>query len=554
MFRNRYRQILWFFGRAILSFGWWDILLPAIGLKKWAEETRPARLRRTAASFRALAVQLGGVMIKVGQFLSARLDVLPKEVTEELSGLQDEVRPEKFIDIQTVVEAEFGTALSEKFAAFDEQPLASASIGQVHRAQIAVHLDGQAKQTQAVVVKVQRPHIEEIVAVDLSALSVVGRWLNYYGPIRKRADVPALLEEFSRTLEEEIDYLHEGKNIERFAENFANDTHICIPKVYWSHTTRQVITLEEIVAFKITDYAAIEESGINRAEVADRLINTYLKQIFEDRFFHADPHPGNLFVLPLNDAEPGRSRDWKLVFVDFGMTGEISEQLLQGLKELLIAAGTRDAPRLIRAYKLMGIILPGADIQLLEKASAKAFERFWGKTAPELMELRNTEAVEFAKEFGDLLYDMPFQIPQNLILLGRSLGILSGLCSGLNPDFNFWTSAVPYAEKLIRAEKGEGWQFWLGEISNLAQTVIGFPKRTEALFTRLEQGKLEIQLPDTNLQLRRLNQSIWGLAKAVIFAAILIPAVQLYLNGHWLESGIMGSVGLIIFGWFIFGR
>jgi predicted unusual protein kinase regulating ubiquinone biosynthesis (AarF/ABC1/UbiB family) len=253
---------------------------------------------------------MGGVLIKVGQFLSARVDVLPPEFTAELEGLQDEVPAEDFQAVRKVAEAELGAPLSQRYETFDETPLAAASLGQVHRARLLPSaisapngVRDEACQTQPataeVVVKIQRPDIEEIIATDLSALRTVGKWLDRYRPIRKRADVPALLAEFTRILYEEIDYLAEGRNAETFAANFADWPGVRVPQVIWTHTTRRVLTLENVWAIKITDYDAIARAGVKRAEVASRLLDTYLKQIFEDGFFHADPHPGNLFVQPL---------------------------------------------------------------------------------------------------------------------------------------------------------------------------------------------------------------------------------------------------------------
>jgi predicted unusual protein kinase regulating ubiquinone biosynthesis (AarF/ABC1/UbiB family) len=245
---------------------------------------------------------MGGVLIKVGQFLSARLDVMPREVTEELSGLQDEVQPEQFGPIKALIEAEFGKPLEQIFTEFDPQPFASASIGQVHFARLCSQ-EGNSTDCPEVVVKVQRPAIEEIVRIDLSALQIVSRWIQKYKPISKHMDMPRLLDEFSHTLYEEIDYIHEGKNAEIFAENFKDLEKVRVPHVIWSHTTKRVLTLENVMGIKITDYDAIESAGIDRVKVAKSLFGTYLKQIFEDRFFHADPHPGNLFVQPADEGD-----------------------------------------------------------------------------------------------------------------------------------------------------------------------------------------------------------------------------------------------------------
>ncbi len=554
MIQNRYRRILWFFARVILSIIWWSIVLPKIGLRRLSQRNRAERLRLIAVRFRALAIDMGGVMIKVGQFLSARLDILPSEITDELSGLQDEVRPENFESIRKVLEAEMNMPLESRFAGFEHDPLASASIGQVHRARLIEDLTlGIGAQSLPVVVKVQRPDIQKIVETDLAALRVVSGWIQYYPPIRKRANAEALMAEFSRSLYEEIDYLLEGSHAETFASNFASQPNICVPRVFWSHTTRRVLTMEEIEAIKITDYEQIEAAGIDRAEVANRLFDTYLKQIFEDRFFHADPHPGNLFVFPLHQGE--EPVQWNLVFVDFGMTGTVNSNQITALREILIAVGTQDIPRLIRAYQIMGILLPGADLKLLEKATRRVFERFWGKSTTEMVSMGQQEAVAFAEEFGELLYELPFQVPENLILLGRGVGILSGICTGLNPDFNVWTRVMPYARRLIEAESGKsGRGVVLDETLNILRTLITLPKRTEALLERIEQGRLEIQTPDLKGQVDRLEKRLQRLTGVILFTAFFAGGVQLYLADAVSLAIACGAAGLITLAWTLFSR
>jgi len=367
MFRARYRRIIFFFGRVILSFIYWDLILPRIGFQNWANKTRSKRIRRSSAAFRSLAVQMGGVHIKVGQFLSSRVDVLPAEVIEELEGLQDEVPAESMDSIRVVVEGEFGAPLEEKYAFFDPKPLAAASLGQVHRAKLHIEPENQSNHEIYasfpcdeigcdVVVKVQRLNIEKIISTDLAAFRTVGAWLNRYKPIRRRANIPALIREFTRILYEEIDYLAEGRNAETFAANFECNRRVRVPKVVWTHTTRRALTLENVWAIKITDYDEITQAGISRADVASNLLNIYLKQIFEDGFFHADPHPGNLFVNP-HVRKSSSSRldgiDWELTFVDFGMVGRVPSDLRNGLRELLIGIGTRDSSRVIKAYQMM---------------------------------------------------------------------------------------------------------------------------------------------------------------------------------------------------------
>lgn len=509
-------------------------------------------MQSIARSFRAEAVRLGGVMIKVGQFLSARLDVLPRAITDELTGLQDEVAPESYENIRKVVEKEFNCSLEDKFIEFQSSPIASASIGQVHLARLRSPHDDTTEQIGNVAVKIQRYHIEKIVETDLAALRVVAKWIKSYPSIKKRVNLPALLEEFSTSLYEELDYLHEGKNAEMFTKNFAGRSDILVPGVIWSHTSRRVLTLEYLDAIKITDYSAIDTAGISRAEVAARLLDTYLKQIFEDHFFHADPHPGNLFVKPNVNGDP---KAWKLEFVDFGMAGVVPDRLLVCLRDILIALATRDSKRIIKAYQDLGILLPGANLDLLEKATNKVFERFWGKTTPEMMKFHHSEATAFVAEFGELIFDMPFQVPENMILLVRCLGILSGMCTGLYPEFNIWTSLMPYAQKLVESETGGGkFDTILKEIEHFAMVLIGLPRKTDALLTKLEEGRLEVRQPELESSFRKVELSVRKLTAAILFAVMTWAAVQLFSTSEDLPGTIFATGAAISLLWILFGR
>jgi len=267
--RQRYRRIVFFFAGVLITLIFWDLLLSNLGFRSWAQRNRHKRLERFAAQYRQLAIDMGGVLIKVGQFLSARVDVLPNEITDELAGLQDEVPPEEFSDILRVLETEFNSPLNELYLEFNETPVAAASLGQVHQAKLNIdepanNNNGPHKDNRPanVVVKIQRPDIENVIATDLAAIRTVGKWLRRYKPISKRANIPALIQEFSHTLYEEIDYLAEGKNAEVFGSNFKNRPGVRVPVVVWSHTTRRVLTLEDVSAIKIFDYESITASGI----------------------------------------------------------------------------------------------------------------------------------------------------------------------------------------------------------------------------------------------------------------------------------------------------
>ncbi|HKJ27557.1 MAG TPA: AarF/UbiB family protein [Anaerolineales bacterium] len=539
MIRSRYRRILFFFGRVLAALFFWDILLPRIGFRRFSERGRSARLQRIARSYHDLAVRLGGVHIKVGQFLSARLDVLPEEITEELIGLQDEVPPERFEDIRVLAEQELGAPLTETFAWFDKTPMAAASLGQVHRAHLK-EADALEFGTH-VVVKIQRPNIESIIETDLSALKIVSRWVMRYRPIRKRINVPALLAEFTKVLYQEIDYVAEGQHAQIFAENFEGVPGIRVPAVDWSHTTKRVLTLEDVLAIKITDYDEIDQAGIDRAEVANRLFDAYMRQIFEDGFFHADPHPGNLFVDPNGTEE----QPWHLTFIDFGMVGRIPPNTREGLREFLIGLGTKDAKRIIESYKILQILLPGADLDLIEQAESAMFDRFWGKSMDELRNIEFEEMHKFAQEFRELVYDMPFQVPQDLIFLFRTVAILSGICTGLHTDFNLWTVMAPYTEKMVAEEAGAS--TWLREAGLILQTLIALPRKTENIIDRLNRGGLVVQTPAAERGLRTINHNLRRLVYAVLFFALLSNGVDLYLaQPGWGAYVLLGGAGFFL--------
>lgn len=558
MFRTRYRRIVFFGARILLSLAYWELLLPRLGLGKVVKRTRSERFRRIARSFRGLAVQMGGVLIKVGQFLSSRVDVLPIEVTDELSGLQDEVPPALFADIRRVAEAELGGTLEEKFQTFDPEPLAAASLGQVHRATLPGSMDPAALFTSAadqapspkveVVVKILRPQIEQIIETDLAALRTVGAWIHRYPPVCRRINVPGLLSEFTRVLLQEVDYLAEGRNAETFAANFKNFPGIRVPKVYWSHTTRRTLTLENVLAIKITDYEAIEGASVDRKEVASRLLDTYLKQIFEDGFFHADPHPGNLFVQPQEGAS------WLLTFVDFGMVGQVPPNLRMGLREMVIGVGTQDVARVVRSYQMMDLLLPGADLKLIERAGARVFERYWGKNMNELTSVSYTEMNEFADEFRELLYDLPFQVPQNVIFLGRCVGILSGMCTGLDPEFNLWDHLAPFARKLIAQEARHAGENWLGELEKMARSLVAAPRRIDQVLALLEQSDLSIHTPDVAKEVQRLDTVLRRLIAAILFTGLLIGGIQMYLAANPVPAYILLAGALLSLFYTLFSR
>ena len=528
---GRYRRILVFFGGVILHFIWWDLLLGRIPLvRNWVRQSRPERFRRWARRFRGLALDMGGVMIKLGQFFSSRVDVLPPEITDELQGLQDEVPPESWPRIQAVLRAELGTSVG-RFARIEEEPLAAASLGQAHRAWLLPD-EPDGALGESVVVKVQRPFIEQIVRIDMDALRVVARWVMFYPPIGRRADVPALMDEFALTLWEELDYLSEADNAERFSQMYADSDEIIIPAVYRDHSTARVIVLEDVEAIKVTDVESLEAAGIDLKQVADRLLETYFQQIFEEGFFHADPHPGNLFIRPYPESiwETSQPRPFWLVFIDFGMVGRVPDLMGDNLRKVLVSVTKRDAQQLTEAYSDMGFFLPHADLDRITEAQETVLDRIWGRNLLDLARPDPREVQELGLEFRDLLFEFPFQVPQDFIYLGRCLGMVSGLVSLLDPEINPWYQIEKFGEALIKSQDVRG--FTAETAWALIRPYLSTPMRIQKLLDTVEKGRLQVQtVPDreTLRRLDRIEKRLGQVAWSVFGAAGMISATLIYL-------------------------
>ena len=521
--RARYRRILRFAGIYMVQSWWYELLLPRIGLGRIAARTRARRMRTIARRFHALAVSLGGLMIKVGQFMSSRLDVLPPEITKELEGLQDEVPPVAFDAIRALAEAELGVPLARAFAWLDPEPVAAASLGQAHRGRLTDE-DARDAGFADVVVKVQRPGIEDIVAVDLAALRRVAGWLDRVRVVRSHVDLPALVEEFAQTSAQEIDYLHEARNAERFAENFADDPRVGVPRIAWERTTRRVLTLSDVTAIKINDLDALRAAGIDPAAVATAFANVMFDQLFVDGDFHADPHPGNIFVT-LTPGDP--ARPFVLTFIDFGMMGEIPDRLRRGLQRVIIAVASRNSAQMIESIRDVGVLLPSADTAELERAMTALFARFGGMGFAELQRVDPKEFREFGIQFGDVIRSLPFQLPENFLLIVRTVGLTSGMCSSLDPEFNVWDAVEPYADQLLRDEGGSFLQAAAKEVASTAGLLARLPRRVDDIVTRLDEGRLSVDSPTLEKRARRLERMGRRVVSAVLFAGLFIGGAVL---------------------------
>ena len=530
--RRRYLRVVRYFAGVFAHFIFWEIVLRGLLGRSFVERSATRRWQRIARRYRGLAVELGGVLIKLGQFLSIRVDMLPRAVTDELAGLQDEVTPERLEDIQAVIEAEYGQRIDQVFPWFAPKPEAAASLAQVHRARL---LTG-----DEVVVKVQRPHIEEIVETDLRAVGTAARWLKRYRPIGRRVNLDRLFEEFSGTTRNELDFVAEAEHAERFAQDFADDPTIRIPRVFVQTSTRRVLIMENVASIKITDFEAIEAAGISRPEVARRLFDTYLRQIFVHNFVHADPHPGNLFIQPLLPVspgsgwlKPGEGMPFRLTFVDFGMVATIPERVRPHFRDFLVGFVTRDASRVVRAYQGAGMLLPGADLARLEQVQDELLGRYSNLSLQQLQQLAMSEWHSLAHEYRDILYEMPFQLPTDLLFVGRAISILFGMATSLYPDFDPWKAVEPFAREMAADEVKRDWRGLLGELQKVTWLALSLPGKADRFLVQAARGELAVRTvwsrEDTRA-LRRVETAVNRLASAVVFAALLLAAVVLYVT------------------------
>lgn len=545
--KSRYRRILRFAALALAQTWWFELVLPKFGLKSYVAARRMARYKKLARRFGALALDLGGLIIKAGQFASSRLDVLPSEITVELESLQDEVAPVPFERIQPQIENALGFDLATAFEAFEQVPIAAASLGQVYRATLSGSLAKDLGSGE-VVVKVLRPGIEAVVEVDLKALRKVGQWLSRIKLVSRRTNAPALVEEFAEVSLEEIDYFQEAANLERFKSNHAGDSRVGTPTVIWERTAKQVLTLSDVSAIKISDVDALLAAGINPNAVAAELARITFEQIFNYGYFHADPHPGNIFVSK-ESAESGV--DFKITFIDFGMMGEITDELRNGLQSFLIALVSRDARACVAGMQRLGVLLPSADTVELERAITALFERFGGVGVAELTQTDPEEFRQLAIEFSDLLRKLPFQLPEDFLLLFRSISLLSGVTSALNREFNMWDAVDPFARTLLYGGGNSSLKAVGREVLSIATTLAGLPARLDGVLSKLEQGNLNVRSLEVEKGLRRLDGSTRRVTAAILFAVLFAGGVALRLSGDDLGTALLilsAPIGLYAIG------
>ncbi len=497
-----------------------------------APERKRERLKRLHAAnarlLRERMVAMRGVLIKIGQFLSSRVDILPEEYTGELAKLQDQVPPAPFADIQRRVTDELGP-MEETFSSFDETPIASASLGQVHKACLR---DG-----DCIVVKVQYPGIEDVIAADIRMLRLVVRIMRV---LYRRINLDVVFSEFSRIVAEELDYIQEGRNAETFARNFAKNPRIRIPIVYWPFTTTKVLTLEYLEGIKITDFDEIDRAGIDRKEAARILAEAYAQMFFSDGLFHGDPHPGNIFVRPGPE----------IILVDFGMVDRISAPRREGLRRAFTAVVDRDALDLVRALVDMDFIPLTKDIRPLVRFVERILLRYRDLSASQF---RAMDIDEIGRDIREAVQLSPsIQIPNDFILFGRVIGMLNGLGSRLDPDTNIIEIAAPFARRFIRHEIGSA-RTAIKQVAATARTIAGLPRLlTDFLVTtRRGETRIEITSQDIVTELRAIARI--GRALLITFLTITAGTAASLLRIHGLlrESAWAAGIGGVFLVWLV---
>ena len=382
-------------------------------------EASPEHVRRALE-------ELGPTFIKFGQLLSTRSDLVPPAFANELAKLQDSAPPVPTEQIREVIRRELGAEPEELFGSFDDAPLASASIGQAHAA--TLH-DG-----TPVVVKVRRPGAVAQVQEDLEILRNLAMRASRTWSVARDYDAPGIADEFAQTLRAELDYLQEGRNAERFAEDFADDPDVVIPRVFWDCTTSRVLTLERMSGWNVSDAAGLDAAGVDRRRVARKGAEIVLKMTFEDRFFHADLHPGNLFIHD----------DGTIALIDFGMVGDIGEDLRAHLSGLFVALVRGNADLLAASLVNMSPGPSGVDRELLREDLAVFLSRY------RLHSLRETPFARMIAELFAILRHHRLRLPREMALLFKALLLIEGLALRLDPEFRLGESLEPYAQRLAR--------------------------------------------------------------------------------------------------------
>jgi len=513
-YRNlkRYRQIVGIF----IKYGFAEMVdrmnLTAylqVGRRLFRREAVKTKRLSQAERIRLALEELGPTFIKLGQLLSTRSFLVPAELVEELAKLQDEVSPLPFEKIRDYVETELGGELVEKFAEFQNEAIASASIAQAHRAR--TH-DG-----QEVVLKIRRPEVARIIATDLDILSDIANLMDKYIPESRQFDPVGVVRELSQTTKRELDFYNEGRSIEIFAKNMQGFEYVYIPTVFWEFTTNKILTTEFIDGTKISDIESLRQSGCDLkfiSQVGGRFI---LKQIFEDGFFHADPHPGNIFIRDNNTIAP----------VDFGMMGRLDDYLMEQVSDLLIAAVQKDADLIIRVLINLGALSDDQDVRTLRVDITSFIDRYYG------VSLKKINMQNIVTDVFEVVTRHQLRTPSNLLLLMKTLGTYEDLARKLDPEFDIFSLAKPYISKLMWRRLNINKIAYEGvkALRDLYDLFKNAPREMELLLRKIKRGQFAIELQDRGLQnlMLELDRASNRIAFSLIIAALIVGS-SLILN------------------------
>ena len=392
---------------------------------------KDARLQKQAIWLRESLINLGPTFIKIGQALGTRADLLSLPYVKELALLQDQVPAFSTAEAFARIESELGRSLHACYSEIDSEPIASASLGQVYRARLATG--------EEVAVKVQRPALVESISIDVAILYRLVKLTNRFFPkANENADWEGMLHEFYSTIFEELDYVKEGRNADRFRYNFRTWRAVRVPKVFWSHTTTRVLTLEFIRGTKVVDLDGLRARRISAVKVNRLLVRTYLKQLLEDGFFHADPHPGNLLVM-----DSGH-----LAFFDFGMVGRISAKLQSQMIDAFFHVVSRDVQGLGQDIINLDFLKPGVDPETVRPVVERLFKSYLN------LKLGDVNFKELTYDLAEVIYDYPFRLPANFTYVMRALMTLEGIAILTDPGFSFFETAKPYAKEFMLRREG----------------------------------------------------------------------------------------------------
>ncbi len=511
--RNRRRFDIWRFVFTLLFRLW-------LNGKQWSykggytEEKLSARRKIQAVWIRENLLELGPTFIKVGQLFSTRADLFPSEYVEELAKLQDRVPAFTYEQAAAIVEADLDKPVSQLFRSFDPTPLAAASLGQVHKAQLHTG--------EEVVVKVQRPGLKKLFTIDLAILKRIAQYFQNHPKWGKGRDWLGIYDECCRILWQETDYLSEGRNADTFRRNFREQKWVKVPRVYWRYTSLRALTLEYLPGIKISHYEALEAAGLDRKLLAKLGAKAYLQQLLNDGFFHADPHPGNLAVNP----------EGALIFYDFGMMGQIKTNVREKLMETLFGIAEKNADRVVTSLIDLGALSPVDDMGPVRRSVQFMLDNFMDKPFEE------QSVSEISEDLYEIAYDQPFRFPATFTFVMRAFSTLEGVGKGLDPDFNFMEVAQPFAIQLMTNGKGQNSNSILDELGRQAvqvsSTALGLPRRIEDTIDKLERGDLRLRVRsiESDRLLRRLSAIQLGTNYTLLLSAFILSATLLLINGY----------------------